>query len=37
MTVLVNRLDKRGAIFRPPDADDLDDWGQQTDDWIEVA
>jgi SPP1 family predicted phage head-tail adaptor len=37
MTVLVNRLDKRVAIFRPPGADDLDDWGQPTDDWIEVA
>ncbi|CAH1054012.1 phage head closure protein [Paenibacillus pseudetheri] len=37
MTVLVNRLDKRVAIFRPPGEDDLDDWGQPTDDWIEVA
>ncbi|AIQ69539.1 phage head-tail adaptor [Paenibacillus graminis] len=37
MTVLVNRLDKRAAVFRPPGTDDQDEWGQPTDEWIEVV
>ncbi|ASA22085.1 phage head closure protein [Paenibacillus donghaensis] len=37
MTVLVNRLNKRSVVFRPPGPDDLDEWGQPTDDWVEVV
>lgn len=35
-TPLINRLDKRAAILRPPGPDDVDQWGQPTDDWVEV-
>ncbi|GAE27024.1 head-tail adaptor [Halalkalibacter wakoensis JCM 9140] len=37
MTVLVNRLDKRIKIIRPPGPNDLDGAGQPSDNWQEVT
>ena len=37
MTLLVNRLDKRVTILRPPGPEDTDDYGQPLDDPIEVC
>lgn len=37
MTVLVNRLDKRITIMRPPGPDDKDEYGQPLDNPVEVC
>lgn len=34
--LLVNRLDKRVAILRPPGPDDVDEYGQPLDEWPEL-
>ncbi len=37
MKSLVERLNKRVTIHRPPGEEDTDKWGQPLDDWPEVA
>lgn len=37
MKSLVDRLDKRVTIMRPPGKDDADEYGEPVKDWIEVT